>query len=83
MSNLTQAANKLKSEMELFGTPPKFPEEDPEIRAKMEADLAAAAKAKADKAAAKAERLVSVFVTFLCTKYKYMSVFSNITYEHL
>ena len=52
MSNLTQAANKLKSEMELFGTPPKFPEEDPEIRAKMEADLAAAAKAKADKAAA-------------------------------
>eukprot|EP00571_Detonula_confervacea_P016849 CAMPEP_0172299366 /NCGR_PEP_ID=MMETSP1058-20130122/1709_1 /TAXON_ID=83371 /ORGANISM="Detonula confervacea, Strain CCMP 353" /LENGTH=1113 /DNA_ID=CAMNT_0013008811 /DNA_START=70 /DNA_END=3411 /DNA_ORIENTATION=- len=46
------AANKLKSEMALYGTPPKFPEEDPEIRAKMEADIAAAAKAKADKAAA-------------------------------
>jgi leucyl-tRNA synthetase len=46
------AANKLKSEIEQFGAPPKFPEEDPEVRAKMEADLAAAAKAKADKAAA-------------------------------
>ena len=49
---ISQAANKLKSEIELFGTPPKFPEEDPEIRAKMEAALAAEAKAKADKAAA-------------------------------
>jgi len=38
--------------MEQFGVPPKFPEEDPEVRAKMEAELAAAAKAKADKAAA-------------------------------
>eukprot|EP00578_Thalassiosira_sp_NH16_P016934 CAMPEP_0181125480 /NCGR_PEP_ID=MMETSP1071-20121207/27075_1 /TAXON_ID=35127 /ORGANISM="Thalassiosira sp., Strain NH16" /LENGTH=1112 /DNA_ID=CAMNT_0023210931 /DNA_START=116 /DNA_END=3451 /DNA_ORIENTATION=+ len=46
------AANKLTSEMKLYGTPPKFPEEDPKIRAQMEADLAAAAKAKADKAAA-------------------------------
>eukprot|EP00956_Cyclotella_meneghiniana_P021892 scaffold40578_cov72-Cyclotella_meneghiniana.AAC.6 len=43
------AANKLKAEMEQYGTPPKFPEEDPEVRAKMEAELAAAAKAKADK----------------------------------
>ena len=43
------AANKLKAEMEAYGTPPKFPEEDPEVRAKMEAELAAAAKAKADK----------------------------------
>mmetsp|Transcript_26852 Transcript_26852/g.57098 ORF Transcript_26852/g.57098 Transcript_26852/m.57098 type:complete len:1117 (-) Transcript_26852:148-3498(-) len=46
------AANKLKSEIELYGTPPQFPEEDPDVRAKMEADIAAAAKAKADKAAA-------------------------------
>ncbi|KAL7531861.1 hypothetical protein ACHAXR_004278, partial [Thalassiosira sp. AJA248-18] len=46
------AANKLKSEITQFGTPPIFPEEDPTIRAKMEADIAAAAKAKADKAAA-------------------------------
>mmetsp|Transcript_12919 Transcript_12919/g.27866 ORF Transcript_12919/g.27866 Transcript_12919/m.27866 type:complete len:1110 (-) Transcript_12919:141-3470(-) len=46
------AANKLKSEIELYGTPPQFPEEDPAVRAKMEAELAAAAKAKADKAAA-------------------------------
>ncbi|KAL7478746.1 hypothetical protein ACHAW6_004502 [Cyclotella cf. meneghiniana] len=43
------AANKLKSEIEQYGTPPKFPEEDPEIRAQMEAELAAAAKAKAEK----------------------------------
>jgi len=46
------AANKLKSEIELYGVPPKFPEEDPEVRAQMEAELAAAAKAKADKQAA-------------------------------
>jgi leucyl-tRNA synthetase len=46
------AANKLKSEIENYGCPPQFPEEDPEVRAKMEAELAAAAKAKADKAAA-------------------------------
>jgi leucyl-tRNA synthetase len=41
-----QAANKLKSEIELFGSPPKFPEEDPEVRAKMEAEMAAEAAAK-------------------------------------
>jgi len=45
------AANKLKTEMELYGTPPQFPEEDPVVRAQMEADILAAAKAKADKAA--------------------------------
>ena len=50
--NTLQAANKLKSEIEQFGCPPKFPEEDAKIRAQMEADLAATAKAKADKAAA-------------------------------
>ena len=47
-----QAANKLKSEMEQFGTPPQFQEEDPEVRAKMEAEMRAAAEAKAKKAAA-------------------------------
>ncbi|KAL9187996.1 hypothetical protein ACHAXT_006374 [Thalassiosira profunda] len=46
------AANKLKSEMAQFGTPPKFPEEDPAVRAKMEEDLRLAAEAKAAKAAA-------------------------------
>jgi len=40
------AANKLKSEIEEFGCPPQFPEDDPEVRAKMEAELAAAAEAK-------------------------------------
>ena len=43
------AANKLKSEMEQYGTPPQFPEEDPEIRKQMEYELELAAKAKADK----------------------------------
>ena len=38
--------------MEQFGIPPKFPEEDPEVRAKMEAELKAEAEAKAAKAAA-------------------------------
>ena len=38
--------------MEQFGTPPQFPEEDPEVRAKMEAEMRAAAEAKAKKAAA-------------------------------
>lgn len=33
--------------MEQFGTPPKFPEEDPEVRAKMEAEMAAAKEAMA------------------------------------
>ena len=42
-----QAANKLKSEIELYGNPPAFPEEDPEVRAKMEADIEAAREAKA------------------------------------
>ena len=43
------AANKLKSEMELYGTPPQFPEDDPAVRARMEAEMAAAAAAKAAK----------------------------------
>jgi leucyl-tRNA synthetase len=43
------AANKLKSEMEMYGIPPQFPEEDPEIRAKMEKELEEAAKLQADK----------------------------------
>ena len=38
-------------EIESFGTPPDFPENDPEVRAKMEAELHAAALAKAAKAA--------------------------------
>jgi leucyl-tRNA synthetase len=40
------AANKLKTEMELYGTPPKFPEDDPEVKLKMEAEMEAAAAAK-------------------------------------
>lgn len=42
-----QAANKLKSELEAYGTPPNFPEDDPEVRAKMQAEMQAAAEAKA------------------------------------
>ena len=41
-----QASNKLKSEIEQFGCPPKFPEDDPEVRAQMEAEMDAAAAAK-------------------------------------
>jgi leucyl-tRNA synthetase len=44
--NSTQAANKLKSEIEQFGCPPRFPEEDPEVRARMEAEMEQAALAK-------------------------------------
>lgn len=43
------AANKLKAEIASFGNPPKFPEEDPEVRAKMEAEIIAANEAKAAK----------------------------------
>jgi leucyl-tRNA synthetase len=42
-----QAANKLKTEIELYGCPPRFPEEDPDVRAEMEADMLAKAEAKA------------------------------------
>ena len=38
--------------MAQYGVPPKFPEEDPEVRAKMEAEMKAEAEAKAAKAAA-------------------------------
>jgi leucyl-tRNA synthetase len=41
------AANKLKAEIESFGVPPQFPEDDPVVRAQMEAAIAAAAAAKA------------------------------------
>jgi len=44
------AANKLKAELEKFGCPPQFPEADPEVRKKMEAEMEAAAKAKQAKA---------------------------------
>lgn len=43
------AANKLKTEIETYGCPPKFPEDDPEVRARMEAEMAAAAEEKAKK----------------------------------
>jgi leucyl-tRNA synthetase len=43
------AANKLKSEMEAYGVPPQFPEEDPEVRARMEKELEEAARIKAEK----------------------------------
>ena len=42
MNFSTQAANKLKGELEQFGTPPKFPDDDPEVKAKMEAEMKAA-----------------------------------------
>mmetsp|Transcript_51695 Transcript_51695/g.76612 ORF Transcript_51695/g.76612 Transcript_51695/m.76612 type:complete len:1090 (-) Transcript_51695:77-3346(-) len=45
------AANKLKAEIEEFGSPPNFPEDDPEVRAQMEKELVAAQEAK--KAASK------------------------------
>jgi leucyl-tRNA synthetase len=41
------AANKLTSEIELYGCPPQFPEADPEVRAKMEAEISASKEAKA------------------------------------
>ena len=45
------AANKLRTEIESYGAPPQFPEDDPEVRARMEAELQAAAEAKAAKQA--------------------------------
>ncbi|KAL7570499.1 hypothetical protein ACA910_004279 [Epithemia clementina (nom. ined.)] len=45
------AANKLKTEISTYGIPPKFPEDDPEVRAKMEAEMAAAAEEAAKKQA--------------------------------
>jgi leucyl-tRNA synthetase len=47
-----QAANKLKTEIEAYGIPPQFPEDDPAVRAKMEAEIAAVAAAKAANATA-------------------------------
>jgi leucyl-tRNA synthetase len=41
----------LKAEVAQFGIPPQFPEEDPEVRAQMEAKIKADAEAKAAKAA--------------------------------
>ena len=43
---LNQAANKLKAEIEQYGCPPRFPEEDPDILASMEEALEAAKSAK-------------------------------------
>lgn len=43
------AANKLKAEITSFGVPPKFPEEDPEVRAKMVAEMDRKAAEKAAK----------------------------------
>lgn len=42
-----QAANKLKTEIELFGCPPQFPEVDAAVRAAMEEEMARVAAAKA------------------------------------
>ena len=39
----------MKAEISTYGNPPKFPEEDPEVRAKMEAEIQAANEAKAAK----------------------------------
>ena len=44
-----QAANKLKSEIQEFGCPPKFPEDDPEVLAKMLQEMESAKAAKASK----------------------------------
>ena len=41
----------MKTEISSFGNPPQFPEDDPEVRAKMEADIVNAAAAKARAAA--------------------------------
>jgi leucyl-tRNA synthetase len=53
----SQAANKLKTEIELYGCPPRFPEEDPTVRAQMEAELAAVAVSK-DKSKGNKTKLV-------------------------
>jgi len=57
-----QAANKLKSEIELYGCPPKFPEDDPEVRAKMEADIAAAKAALQQQPGSKAKGMKTKLV---------------------
>lgn len=44
--SLFQAANKLKTEIEQYGCPPQFPEDDPAVKAAMEAELAAKASSK-------------------------------------
>ena len=36
---IIQAANKLKTELELYGFPPVFPEDDPTVRLEMEQDM--------------------------------------------
>jgi leucyl-tRNA synthetase len=68
-----QAANKLKSEIELFGCPPQFPEDDPEVRAKMELELAEkeAAKAKSqDKSKGAKTKLVQKTGTGIVRQWK-------------
>lgn len=68
-----QAANKLKGEIAEFGIPPKFPEDDPEVRAKMEADIAekAAEKAKtADKSKGGKTKLVAKTGTGIVRQWK-------------
>jgi leucyl-tRNA synthetase len=42
LTSYAKAANKLKAELDEFGIPPRFPEDDPEVRASMEADITAA-----------------------------------------
>lgn len=50
-----QAANKLKAEILGYGCPPQFPEDDPEIRAKMEAAMLEASQAAKQKPENKAK----------------------------
>jgi leucyl-tRNA synthetase len=52
---MLQAANTLKTEIASFGSPPQFPENDADVRAKMEAEIADKAIAKAKNAAPEAK----------------------------
>ena len=74
---LCQAANKLKTEIESFGCPPTFPEDDPEVRAKMEAEIAkkAAEKAKTqDKSKGGKTKLVAKSGTGIVRQWKILKM---------
>lgn len=63
----------MKSEIELYGIPPKFPEDDPEVRAKMEAEMEAKAAEKAktaDKAKGGKTKLVAKTGTGIVRQWK-------------
>lgn len=67
------AANKLKAELDSFGSPPIFPEDDPEVRARMEAEIAAKAAEKAktqDKSKGGKTKLIQKTGTGIVRQYK-------------